>query len=210
MKHFSIFVFLLIFTHTAFAQINAITETGDKVILYDNNTWAYAAPDTTETDTILVNPMVFTKNEKADFLLKSTKTDSGIWLNSKEWKFEKSKINPQAEYQILHESGNIYTLLITEEIEIPLTTLGDVVIENTRAMADEFTLIHKEFRTVNGLEVLQLEFDAKVQGMNFTYFGYYFSNENGTTQVLSYTAEKLFDKYKDKCEELLNGLTKTK
>lgn len=210
MKHFSIFLLILIFANAANAQINAVTETGDKVILYDDNTWAYAAPDTTINDTIAVNPTVFTKNEKADFLLKSTRNKSGVWLDSKEWKFENSKVNPQAEYQIFHKSGNVYALLIPEEVYIPLTTLRDVVIQNTRAIADEFTLVHEEYRTVNGMEVLCLQFNAKAQGMNFSYMGYYFSNESGTTQLLTYTYENLFDKYKDKCEELLNGLTEIK
>ena len=60
------------------------------------------------------------------------------------------------------------------------------------------------------MEVLCLQFNAKAQGMNFSYMGYYFSNESGTTQLLTYTYENLFDKYKDKCEELLNGLTEIK
>lgn len=206
MKHLPIFLLLLVFTNVAYSQINAVTETGDKVILYEDSTWAYAAIDTTEADTIAINPTVFTKNEKADFLLKSTTNNSGVWLNSKEWKFEKSSINPQAEYQIFHKSGSIYTLLITEELSIPLPALRDIVIGNTSSIADKFQLIHEEYRTVNGMKVLQLEFNAKIQGMNFTYLGYYFSTENGTTQLLSYTAENLFDKYRDRCEDLLNGL----
>jgi len=207
MKHLFIFLLFFIFTTIAYAQIKAVTNMGDEVILYEDNTWAYAAPDTTTTDTIAVNPMVFTKSEKADFLLKSENGNIGIWLNPKEWRFEKSKLNPEAEYQLSYKAGDLYTLVFVEEISIPLPVLGDAVIQNIKAVASEFKLVHEEYRTVNGLDVLQLEFDAKVQGMHFTYFGYYFSNEKGTTQLMSYTSEDLFEKYRDKCEELLNGLT---
>ena len=47
--------------------------------------------------------------------------------------------------------------------------------------------------TVNGEDTLK------------SVYGYYYSNENGTIQILTYTGEKLFDKYKEDIELFLNG-----
>jgi hypothetical protein len=44
-----------------------------------------------------------------------------------------------------------------------------------------------------------------IQGMRFTYYGYYFSNSNGTIQLLTYTGESLFDYYIEDIELFLNG-----
>ena len=45
-----------------------------------------------------------------------------------------------------------------------------------------------------------------IQGVKFTYYGYYYSNSNGTIQFLSYTGNNLIKTYLNDIEILLNGL----
>jgi hypothetical protein len=52
----------LLFSMISYSQINAITETGDEVILYNNNTWKYSNDSLNNSIEILKNEKLFTKN----------------------------------------------------------------------------------------------------------------------------------------------------
>jgi hypothetical protein len=71
------------------AQVKAVTETGDEVMLSSDGTWKYVEA-VKNNDTIPLNPTEFKKVSSAGFLLKSKKTHAGFWLNAKKWNFEKS------------------------------------------------------------------------------------------------------------------------
>lgn len=51
-----------------------------------------------------------------------------------------------------------------------------------------------------------MQMSGTIRGMRFTYYGYYYSNSNGTIQLLTYTGENLFPNYLNDIEEFLNGL----
>lgn len=61
----------LFFTLLSNAQINAVTENGDEVLLYKDNTWKYSNESLNETVQILRNDKPFTKEKKSSFLVKS-------------------------------------------------------------------------------------------------------------------------------------------
>jgi hypothetical protein len=54
--------------------------------------------------------------------------------------------------------------------------------------------------------VLCLELQGTIKGIKFTYFGYYYSNSNGTVQLLSYSTEQYFGRIQKELENFLNGL----
>ena len=49
-----------------------------------------------------------------------------------------------------------------------------------------------------------------MSGVVFVYYGYYFSNKNGTVQLLTYTSDNLFPFYVEEMEILLNGFVEIK
>jgi len=59
---------------------------------------------------------------------------------------------------------------------------------------------------VNGAEVLMLRLEGTIQGIAFTYFGYYFGGPAGSVQVVTYTGQNLFKEFRPDFEDLLNGL----
>ena len=71
--------------------------------------------------------------------------------------------------------------------------------------AEQMEIVKEEYRMVNGQRVLHMQFDASSKGIKFTYTGYYYSNETGTTQLLCYTGKNLFKDYKQDFENMLNG-----
>lgn len=192
-------------TLIATAQKKALTETGDEVILYDNGTWKYLNEPVKENYVIPINTEKFTKNSNNTFLLKSTKLNVGFWLDPKKWSFKKATNNPDAEFELQLKDGDLYAMIITEKVEIPLETLKTIALENGKGIAPDLYIVKEEYRTVNGSEILLLQMDGTMQGVKFSYYGYYYSNSNGTLQFITYTSQNLLDQFKKTCEDLLNG-----
>ena len=188
------------------AQINALTETGQKVKLFADGTWKYDEPQEATQSEIKMNDQKFDRNPKSDFLVKSSKFNIGVWINAKQWTFEKEKPEESAEYTFRKKGGDLYAMLIAEKVQIPLETLKEIALENARDAAPDIKVTKEEYRMVNGKKMLLLQMAGTIQGMRFMYHGYYYSNENGTVQFIAYTGDKLLKENLNDIEMLLNGL----
>ena len=198
----------IIITSCGYAQTKAVTDKGDEVFLYDNGTWKYIKEQ--RTVPIATNPTVFSRNTTADFLLKSTRFNVGFWLNPEKWTFKKGEATEASEYRLQFKGGDLYGQIVTEKLQISLKALKEIALTNTRKVAPDVVVTKQEYRTVNGLNVLHLEFSGTVQDIKFSYFSYYFSNVNGTVQYLVYSSDKLLQANIADCQELLNGLVEVK
>jgi hypothetical protein len=190
------------------AQIKAITDEGKTVILFDNNTWKYEdeGMDNEIPKEISLSKDTAVKSPKSTFLIKSKKTNFGFWINPTKWTLTSAKTNESAEFMLRNKTTEIFALIITEEIEIELESLRKVAIDNLKENATEVVLVNEEYRIVNGNKVLHMEFNAKINGIKVTYFGYYYSNEKGTVQYVTFSSQSIMSKYKTECLILLNGL----
>jgi hypothetical protein len=206
MKKTFLLLISLFFVNLTQAQQKAVTETGEEVILYDDGTWKYQNEDQASEKEIPTNPKKLKKDKKSTFLLKSSNLNIGVYLNPKIWSFKKATDNPEAEYELQLKGGDLYGMIISEKIEIPLETLKSIALENGKVAAPDLKIVKEEYRTVNGLKVLLLQLNGTMQGIKFSYYGYYFSSPNGTVQFITYTSQNLLDSYKPESEKLLNGL----
>ncbi len=192
-----------------FAQTKAVTENGDEVVLHADGTWEFMYKQIENVE-IPTNPKIFKKGASSTFLLKSTKASFGFWIDPKKWSFEKSGDDKDTEYALQLKKEDLYSLILTEKIEMPIQSLKEVAIENARSVAPDVKVVKEEYRNVNGLTVLFLQMNGTLKGIKFTYYGYYYSGTGGTIQFLTYTAQSLMDKYIADCELLLNGLVELK
>ncbi|GGG40675.1 hypothetical protein GCM10011344_46920 [Dokdonia pacifica] len=190
------------------AQQKAVTELGEEVLLYQNGTWKYANVEDEIAKDTPVNPDPFVKDEDATFLLKSKVTNVGVWLDPTEWSFQKSKDNPEAEYELQLKGEDLYGMIITEKLEIPIENLKEIALENGRDAAPDLEVIQEEYRTVNDQKVLFLQLNGTLQGIKFTYYGYYYSSPTGTVQFITYTSQGLLKSYIEDCEKILNGFVR--
>ena len=201
------FLFLIIaLTVSINGQQKAVTETGQEVILFEDGSWIYQNKKEALNNEISTNSRRFSKNKKSTFLLKSKKFNVGIYLDPKLWSFNTPTDNPEAEYELQLKDGDLYGLIITEKVEIPIETLKVIALENAKAAAPNMSIVKEEFRNVNGLKVLLLHMNGTIQGIKFSYYGYYYSNSNGTVQLITYTSQNLLEGFKSKIEDLLNGI----
>lgn len=187
------------------AQIYGTTDEGLRVQLNENGTWKYLERDT--SGAIALNPKAFLKPTNAIATKKSTQNSMSINYNPVKWKVLKNKNNEDAEFEFEHVKGNSYAMVINEKIEIPLENLKKISYDNVIENAPDSKIDKAEYRTVNGLKVLHLEMSGTMEGIKFVYYGYYFSNEKGTTQMVCYTAKSLLKEYQADFEDFLNGLT---
>jgi hypothetical protein len=51
--------------------------------------------------------------------------------------------------------------------------------------------------------------NGSIQNIPFTFYGYYYSGENGVVQFLTYSLNTVFEDYESDMIDLLNGLTVT-
>jgi hypothetical protein len=189
----------------AISQKKAVTENGEEVILYTDGTWKYVNDSVQEEKEIPVNPKAFTKSSSSTFLLKSNKFNVGVWIDPKKWSFKKAENNDDAEYEFELKGKDLYGMMINELVEIPLESLKKIAIDNAREAAPDIQLIKEEYRTVNGQKVLMLQLNGSAEGIKFSYYGYYYSNENGTMQMVLYTSQNLLKNYLEEIESHLNG-----
>jgi hypothetical protein len=204
MKH-TITLLLLFVTTTVLAQKYGTTDDGLRVQLNDNGTWVLLEQDSIKT--IPLNKAIFTSSSKNIAVRKSTVNDIVLNYNPVKWKFESKRDNEASEFEFDHVKGSGYCMAITEKLEIPMETLKDIAFNSLKESAPDSKIDVAEYRKVNGKKILHLQMSGTMQGVKFVYYGYYYSNENGTTQLVCYTGTKLLDEYKADFEEFLNGMS---
>ena len=153
------------------------------------------------------NKEPFHKPKESTFLLKSSKNKSAFWINPNKWSFKKADDTGAAEYTFELKGKGLYGMAITEETGMPIETLAQVAFQNALSVAPDMKLVKQEYRMVNDKKYIYLEMTGTLQGILFTYNGYYYSDDSGSTQFLTYSSTQLANKYNVEAFNFLNGLT---
>jgi len=196
---------LLFLAYGGYGQIMGVTDTGEKVVLYNDGRWVYAEQDSVKEAEIPTNAKAFKKSKSADFLLKSKRTETGFWLDPKVWTFTTPEADAAAEYELDHQNGSLYGLVITENLDLSLTALANIALQNAREAAPDIKVTDKEYRMVNDKKVLMMRMVGTIQDIRFSYFGYYYTAPGVSVQYLVYTSETFMEENLPAVEELLNG-----
>ena len=198
--------FLLLCSVPAIASQLAITDSGDVVILKDDGTWEYQSNDDEIIKNIPTNKQEFKRPKTSNFCVKSKINNSSFWINPKKWGFGKATNVPVAEYQFNLKNEGLCGAVITENIEIPIETLSMLAFENMRRERPDAKIVNREYRTVNGIEVIYMIMEFKIEDVPYNFYGYYFSNSSGSTQLVAWTSSNLAEKYQSEITNFLNGL----
>jgi len=210
MKKILLFAGFIIVSIPSVAQQTAVTETGNKVILYDDGTWSYLHKDTIAADDILINPEKFSNSANSSFLLKSTRINMGSYLDTLKWTVKKANEHEAAEYEINNIELGLYGMMITEKLDLPLESLANIALDNARDAAPDVKVMDKQYRYVNGLKVLMMRMTGTIQDIKFSYYGYYYSTPKGAIQFLVYSSDEIVNQNVAEIEALLNGLVEVR
>jgi hypothetical protein len=192
---------LIIATTTVLAQtpIKARTESGKEVILLPDGTWRYEVAISEPTSSAANKPA------EAKTLFKPTQGGFGIWYDNSKWAMV-NEADAEGRVHFKLKRGDGYAFVLIEELGIPISTLREVALENAKAAAPDARIIFEENRTVNKTQVLCMKIEGTVKGIPFRYYGYYYGGKQGTIQVLTFTGQRLFEKYEQDFNDFLNGL----
>ncbi len=180
----------------------AVTEDGRKVLLNSNGTWRLYG----STASVAPSPgkLPFKKADGASSVFKSKGDKFQVWYNPTKWHQKKSADSDKPTFE--HKDGDIYAMILAERFSMTLDALRDLAIQNAQNVAPDVRVTHEEERIVNGKKVLCMSFEGTISGVPFTYFGYYYAGKNGIIQLITYTAQNLFEEYRGEMTEFLNGL----
>lgn len=206
------FSFFLFTQQLSYADevITAVTEDGRNVVLFSDGSWVFKPGKKAEK-----KPRFSFLKGKKD---KHKPTNTGkvpleggkgvyfIYYDDQKWHVKKPPSGNDAEYTFTHKEGDGYAMMIFERISIPLPNLKNIALENARGVAPDAKILTEDMITVNGHEAMKLTMQGTIEGIPFTYYGYYASDAWGTLQFISYTSSPLFAEYKKDFTELLNGL----
>lgn len=188
------------------AQIHALTDTGDQVVLYQNGTWRYVNDSVQAQPAITTNTTPLLRDKKSTFLVKSKVMNVGVWINPMNWTFFKGFTDKNAEFQFQKKHTDLFAFMITESIQVPLETIGEIAFQNAQNSSPDAKIIKEEYRTVNGNRVLMMEMTATLKGVHFMYEGYYYSNSHGSMQLVVFSSKNLIQQYTADIDSFLNGL----
>lgn len=169
----------------------ARTADGKDVVLRTDGTWSYELK----------------KDKKATELWTGKRGTYSLSLRPDVWKKQDKQPDdpPEREFTFMHKDGEIWALVTHERLEVEAAGLKKFVTENMRSVDKDAKVVLDEKRTVNGKEVLCLAFEVSTNGAKFTFLGYYYSGDEGTAQLVTWTGQKLFKELRPEMEAFLNG-----
>lgn len=190
-------------TEAPVKTINATTDDGKKVVLYDNGKWDYASGS--KEFIIKSTGTVFTKPATATKEIKGKRANYSVWIDPAKWAVMKTPLSEDAELSFSHNNGDAYAIVIAERAIIPTEGLANIVLQNAQSAAPNAKIIKSEDRIVNGKKVKFVAITGTIQEINFVYNYYLYSDSNGTMQVLCFTTDNLFEEYQGDFNDFLNG-----
>jgi len=182
------------------ADLKAKIGDGRAVILRDDGTWIFA--DTPKNALPAGN---FTKDRKSKLAYSSKRKNFSLSLVPGVWKKADKPSSEVAEVEFHDPENDTYAMVIAERISIPIEALRDIAIKNVKAMDPEATVVKEEQRTVNGKPMLALLLQAKSSGAPITFYGYYYTGDEGSFQIITWTGQNLFKENQPELEAFLNG-----
>ncbi|GEJ45569.1 MULTISPECIES: hypothetical protein [unclassified Chryseobacterium] len=194
------------------SQIKALTEDGKEVVLLENKTWKFVNESDEKTlETITTNDELFEKTKESTFIVKSKNVDGGFYYNPKKWKIVKApESSTFVEYAFNNLSNStVYALFGSEIMPVQtLKNLKDILIPIIQRNSDYFKLKKSEYRTVNGIKVLHVEYSANVKGLDFEYIANLYLTSGGYCSVSTHTYANQFEANKNEMENFVNGIVK--
>jgi hypothetical protein len=193
----------------AISQINAVTENGYQIQVFDDGTWKYVDSTLNEKRFIKKNDSVFKVPKNSTLNVSSKVVDINIMFDEKDWYCNASPDEDVTEFLFNHKNVEIYGILIPEKNTIPLENLRNIALINARDNVNNLNILKEEYRLVNDLKVLYLCFEGEVEKMQLLYNYYFYSGEDGIAQLITYAHKNVAINHQDTIFKLLNGLTKS-
>jgi len=216
-KFFTTLIFIVL-VQVAYGQTKAVTETGDTIYVYDNGTWSFeliegmpAVPNEMAflSDEIIIDTILteFSVSAKANKEVRDKRDMFVIKYDDSLWKrVPPATLNEEAEFAFQSKVSDIWCVVIAEETPIASDKLL-LIAKNTMKDATGSTpeILKTELRSVNGHDLIRGVLGVEISGIAFTFDTYYFSNDSGSVQFITWTSDNVWERYQKEILKFLNG-----
>jgi hypothetical protein len=179
---------------SAQSQELATTASGKQITVFPDGTWKAVTSSSASAAS---------RPAGASATLPVNRGRSAVYYNPGKWKLQNEEQGGRSKLE--HIEGDGYAMVIAERVGMSIDVLKNIALQNAKAAAPDAVIVAEEPRKVNGADLLMLQIEGTVSGIPFTYFGYYYTGEYGSIQVITFTGRNLFTEFKPDFEELLNG-----
>ena len=200
-------------------QVQAITEYGDTIFVYDNGTWSFelldeAPPIEKEFGFLSKEVKIDTLSEGFTFSENVTKEVNNsrdqftVKYDDRLWgRVPPGTLNEDAEFAFKFKESDIWSVVISEETPIEINKLFLIAKKNMESYSGEDAeIIATELRTVNGTPVIRGVLKSTFSGITFMFDSYYYSDDRGSIQFTTWTSDTIWEKNQETILDLLNGL----
>jgi len=154
-----------------------------------------------------LKPYKYSTPESSSRIIESDKFGYTVNYNADDYRLIDCKIlNPVADVCFESIDKTVYATIIVEGIQADLRQLKGVALSNMYAATKEVELGEIGFISLNGLEFLNINLEATIQGIDLVYDNYYITPEWGVLQFLTFCTKGDHAKSAKIMKELNNGL----
>ena len=206
MKYF--FFLIICLPLFSYGQIDAVTEDGYQVQLFEDGTWKYLDITLNEKRFIKENDTLFKAPNTSKVSVNSDIVDIQVKLNTIDWSYAQSPNTEDSEFSFSNNYHDIYGLMIAEKSKIPIENLRNIAIINARDNVKGLKIIQEEYRNVNNVKVLYVCFEGEVEKLSLRYNNYYYSGDDGVVQLITFAEKQVAIANEQNIFKLLNGFVK--
>jgi len=203
--------------NVAWGQTVAVTEYGDTVYLYADGSWTYDLLDDyeDEMDALFGKPLTvqdtvdtpYTAPSNTNKQVENSFDMFEVRYNGNAWsRVPAGTLNGDAEFAWESKRTDLYSVVISEETPIAQDYLFTIARDNMKeATANPVEVLTLEAVTVNDVPMLHGVMRAQVTGVDFVFEGYYYSDDRGSVQFITWTSERIWESNRKHIRDMLNG-----
>ena len=109
-------------------------------------------------------------------------------------------------FRLTNSTGDLFVKVVTSRLQVSLDKVPDAELASTQKTDPKARIIDRRFEKVNGVRMGSFQMLATVSGVEFWYYTRYYSDANGTVEVIGYTASNPIQQLGPVFDQVLDGL----
>jgi len=152
-------------------------------------------------------PYEYTTPKKSSSIIESEKFGYSVNYNPNDYHLiDCNMLNPIADVCFESHDKSVYATIIAESAQADVRQLKGVALSNMYSVTKEVEIGALGFISLNGVEILNMNMEATLQGIDLVYDNYYIAPDWGVLQFLTFCTKEDHPKSGMIMKELNNGL----
>jgi hypothetical protein len=109
-------------------------------------------------------------------------------------------------FQLTNSTGDLVVKVVTSRVQVSLDKISDLELASMQKADPKARIIDRQFENVNGVRMGSVQVLATVNGVELWYYTRYYSDANGTVELIGHTASSLIQQAGPVFDKVLDGL----